>query len=131
MKNQHIILFVRLMILFGIILCGLTFILPWGELYFSAIGGNAQFYNWGWHISSASFGNIPYETPDLWFGGDMHHNGYGSYRNITVINNGTWQGQTNFQVKLGHVPTPGIVPVLELKTGKITENYFYQKPQEE
>jgi DNA polymerase II small subunit len=59
----------------------------------------------------------------------MHHNGYGVYRNTTIINSGTWQKQTDFQVKLGHVPTPGMVPVLNLKTHKITENYFYKQEE--
>jgi DNA polymerase II small subunit len=68
-------------------------------------------------------------TPDIYLGGDMHHNGYGVYRNTTIINSGTWQKQTDFQVKLGHVPTPGMVPVLNLKTHKITENYFYKQEE--
>ncbi len=62
--------------------------------------------------------------PDLVYIGDMHHNAYGSYRGTTVINSGTWQSRTNYQVKLGHVPTPCIVPVLNLATGKISENHF-------
>ncbi|MBN2067375.1 MAG: metallophosphoesterase [Candidatus Diapherotrites archaeon] len=67
------------------------------------------------------------EEPDLVYIGDMHHNAYGSYRGTTVINSGTWQSRTNYQVKLGHVPTPCVVPVLNLKTGKINENRFMQE----
>ncbi len=67
------------------------------------------------------------EEPDLVYIGDMHHNAYGSYRGTTVINSGTWQSRTDYQVKLGHVPTPGIVPIYNLKTGKISENYFVEK----
>lgn len=66
------------------------------------------------------------DEPDLVYIGDMHHNAYGNYRGTTVINSGTWQGRTDYQVKLGHVPTPGIVPVYEMKTGKITEKHFIE-----
>jgi len=66
------------------------------------------------------------EEPDLVYIGDMHHNAYGNYRGTTVINSGTWQARTDYQVKLGHVPTPGIVPIYEMGTGKITENRFVE-----
>ncbi|MBI2598107.1 MAG: DNA-directed DNA polymerase II small subunit [Candidatus Diapherotrites archaeon] len=65
------------------------------------------------------------EEPDFYFGGDMHHNGYTQYRGCTVINSGTWQARTAFQIQLGHVPTPGIAVETDLKTRKITENHFY------
>lgn len=65
------------------------------------------------------------EEPDIYFGGDMHHTGYAQYKGCSVINCGTWQTQTDFQVALGHVPTPGIATELELKTRNIRENKFY------
>ena len=65
------------------------------------------------------------EEPDLVFTGEMHHNGYANYRGTTIICNGTWQSQTGYQAKLGHKPTPGIVPVLNLSTGSIKENIFH------
>ena len=64
------------------------------------------------------------EVPDLFFAGDLHHNGYDSYHGTTVVNSGTFQGRTAFQVKQGHVPTPGIVPVIDLSTRKISEKRF-------
>ncbi|MBI4052452.1 MAG: metallophosphoesterase [Candidatus Diapherotrites archaeon] len=64
------------------------------------------------------------EVPDLFFAGDLHHNGYDSYHGTTVLNSGTFQGRTAFQVKQGHVPTPGIVPVIDLSTRKISEKRF-------
>jgi DNA polymerase II small subunit len=67
------------------------------------------------------------EQPDLVYIGDMHHNAYGNYRGTTVINSGTWQSRTEYQVKQGHVPTPGIVPVFEISTGKISEKRFMQQ----
>jgi DNA polymerase II small subunit len=71
------------------------------------------------------------EEPDLVYIGDMHHNAYGNYRGTTVINSGTWQARTDYQVKLGHVPTPGIVPLYEMATGKISERHFIQKGENE
>ncbi len=67
------------------------------------------------------------EEPDLYFGGDMHHNGYALYRNCLIVNSGTWQTQTEFQKKEGHFPTPGIAAEINLKTRKIRENYFYRE----
>jgi len=67
------------------------------------------------------------EEPDFYFAGDMHHKGYANYRGCTCVNAGTWQERTDFQVKEGHIPTPGIAIDINLKTRKITENNFYQK----
>ncbi|MFH1239784.1 MAG: DNA-directed DNA polymerase II small subunit [Candidatus Diapherotrites archaeon] len=66
------------------------------------------------------------EVPDFFFMGEMHHNGYGTYRGCSAICSGTFQAKTAFQAKLGHTPTPGIVPVIDLKTRKLTEKYFYK-----
>ena len=70
------------------------------------------------------------EAPDFFFMGEMHHNGYETYRGCTAICSGTFQAKTAFQAKLGHSPTPGIVPVVDLKTRKLTEKYFYRKETE-
>lgn len=64
--------------------------------------------------------------PDIYFGGDMHHVGYDTYRGCMVVNNSAWQKQTAFQLKLGHVPTPGIVPVINLKSGTLNEYRFVE-----
>ena len=64
------------------------------------------------------------EVPDLVWIGDMHHNGYATYRQTTVINGGCWEGQTDFQKKIGHNPTPGVFPMVSLRTRKISETYF-------
>jgi DNA polymerase II small subunit len=64
------------------------------------------------------------ELPDFYFGGDMHHSGFGSYRGTTVVNASTWQSQTEYQLKQGHIPTPGVVPVIELQTLNILEKIF-------
>jgi len=67
--------------------------------------------------------NIDYlvleEVPDVVHCGHVHKNSYAQYRGVVLINSGTFQARTEFQVKQGHVPTPGFVPVYELKQGKL------------
>ncbi len=64
------------------------------------------------------------EEPDFYFGGDMHHNGYTQYRACSVINAGTWQDRTAFQVQQGYIPTPGIAVQVSLESRKISEKRF-------
>jgi len=64
------------------------------------------------------------DEPDIYVGGDMHHAGYEVYRGCQIVNSGCWQGQTDFQVKLGHVPTPGLATRLDLKQGTAREVRF-------
>ncbi|MBN2477725.1 DNA-directed DNA polymerase II small subunit [Candidatus Micrarchaeota archaeon] len=59
------------------------------------------------------------EEPDIFHVGHIHKNGYGYYRGTLMINSGTFQDRTEFQIKQGHVPTPGMVPVYEMKTGRL------------
>ncbi len=59
------------------------------------------------------------EPPDVVHCGHIHKNGYAQYRSTLVINSGTFQSRTEYQVKQGHVPTPALVPVYETKTGKL------------
>jgi DNA polymerase II small subunit len=67
------------------------------------------------------------EVPDLVWIGDMHHNGYATYRGTTVINGGCWEGQTDFQKKIGHKPTPAVFPMLDLSNRNITEVHFMRE----
>ena len=64
------------------------------------------------------------EEPDIFITGHIHHNGYENYKGCLVVNPGCWQGQTVYQMDQGHIPTPGRVPIIELKTGKIKEKVF-------
>jgi DNA polymerase II small subunit len=64
------------------------------------------------------------EVPDFVWIGDMHHNGYINYRGTTIINGGCWEAQSDFQKKMGHTPTPGQFPMVNLKTRQITEVYL-------
>ncbi len=59
------------------------------------------------------------EPPDVFHSGHVHKNGYTQYRGTLVINSGTFQDRTDFQVKQGHVPTPALVPVFEMKYGRL------------
>ncbi len=59
------------------------------------------------------------EVPDIYHTGHVHKNGYDKYRGTICVNSGTWQEMTPFQRKIGHKPTPGKLPVIETKKGKI------------
>ena len=67
--------------------------------------------------------NIDYmvidEPPDIFHSGHVHKNGYMQYRGTLIINSGTFQAQTDYQIKQGHVPTPALVPVHEMKYGRL------------
>jgi DNA polymerase II small subunit len=58
------------------------------------------------------------DLPDLFHTGHVHVNGHTVYRGTTLINSGTWQAQTEYQVLRNMVPTPCRVPIFNLKTHK-------------
>ncbi|MFA6213820.1 MAG: DNA-directed DNA polymerase II small subunit [Candidatus Micrarchaeia archaeon] len=62
------------------------------------------------------------DEPDVVHMGHVHKNGHMLYRGALLLNSGTFQDRTDFQVRMGHVPSPGLVPVLEAMTGKM--NYI-------
>jgi DNA polymerase II small subunit len=64
------------------------------------------------------------EVPDILHVGHVHKNGYADYRGTLLINSGTFQAQTEYQIKQGHVPTPGEIPIYNLKTGKLSTVKF-------
>ncbi|HLN90159.1 MAG TPA: DNA-directed DNA polymerase II small subunit [Candidatus Binatia bacterium] len=55
-------------------------------------------------------------VPDIFHAGHIHVLGYCNYRGVLVINSGGWQEQTDYMEKLGLIPTPGKVPVVNLQT---------------
>jgi DNA polymerase II small subunit len=59
------------------------------------------------------------DPPDIFHAGHVHKNGYTQYRGTLVINSGTFQDRTDFQIKQGHIPTPALVPVFEMKSGRL------------
>ncbi len=63
--------------------------------------------------------------PDIVHFGHAHHNAVDNYRGVQIINSGTFQSQTDFMRKQGVVPTPGIVTLLNLRTGAPELKFFY------
>jgi DNA polymerase II small subunit len=59
-------------------------------------------------------------VPDIFHAGHIHVLGYCTYRGMLVVNSGGWQEQTDYMEKLGLVPTPGKVPVVNLQTLETT-----------
>jgi DNA polymerase II small subunit len=58
-------------------------------------------------------------VPNVFHSGHVHKLGYSQYRGTRVVNSGTFQDRTAFQVKIGHHPQPGKIPYLELGSGAI------------
>ncbi len=52
--------------------------------------------------------------------GHIHKVAVGKYKGIHTICSSCWQAKTEFQEKVGHHPEPGKVPILNLKTGKVS-----------
>jgi DNA polymerase II small subunit len=55
-------------------------------------------------------------VPDVFTSGHIHVSGAGMYRGTTIVNSGAWQGQTDYQKRMGLIPKPGILPVVNLQT---------------
>lgn len=63
--------------------------------------------------------------PDIIHFGHAHHNAVDVHRGVQIINSGTFQSQTDFMRKQGIVPTPGIVTLVNLRTGAPELKFFY------
>jgi DNA polymerase II small subunit len=59
-------------------------------------------------------------VPDIFHAGHVHVMKCNQYRGTLIVNSGAWQMQTDFQQKMGLVPTPGIMPIVNLQTSKIS-----------
>jgi DNA polymerase II small subunit len=55
-------------------------------------------------------------VPDIFQSGHVHVVKYENYRGTEIINSGAWQAQTDYQRRVGLVPTPGILTAVNLKT---------------
>jgi DNA polymerase II small subunit len=64
------------------------------------------------------------EVPDILHMGHLHKNGYAEYHGTQIINSGTWQARTSYQIKLGHIPTPALLPVFNMKSGQMVNIDF-------
>jgi DNA polymerase II small subunit len=60
------------------------------------------------------------EAPDILHFGHLHRNGYAAYHGTTIVNSGAWQGVTDYQLRQGFVPTPGKLPILNLRSGNLS-----------
>lgn len=55
-------------------------------------------------------------VPDIFHAGHVHVFKYESYRGTLIVNSGAWQEQTEYQKRMGAIPTPGIVPIVNLQS---------------
>jgi DNA polymerase II small subunit len=60
------------------------------------------------------------KIPDFFITGHIHKTAVSNYRNVTLICGSCWQSKTTFQEKVGHHPEPARVPVVNLKTRKVS-----------
>ncbi len=59
-------------------------------------------------------------VPDIFHAGHIHVLKHDTYRGVLLLNSGAWQGQTDYQKKMGLTPTPGIAPIVNLQTLEVT-----------
>ncbi len=65
--------------------------------------------------------NLVIDTvPDILHMGHIHKNGRTTYHGVDVVNSGTWQSRTDFQIRQEHIPTPCRMPVIETKKHKFS-----------
>ena len=64
------------------------------------------------------------KIPDIFHAGHVHVVKCDNYRGTLIVNSGAWQDQTGFQQKMGLVPTPGIVPIVNLQTSRVSTLNF-------
>ncbi len=64
--------------------------------------------------------------PDVFHAGHVHKNGYKLFRGTLVLNTGTFQERTPYQIKMGHIPTPGEVYVYRPVKKKLNSVRFYE-----
>jgi DNA polymerase II small subunit len=63
--------------------------------------------------------------PAIFHCGHVHVQASAVYRGTLLINSGTWQEQTEYMKRLGFIPTPGKVPIVNLQTLQFTTISFY------
>ncbi len=59
------------------------------------------------------------EVPDIITTADLHRTDIDKYNGVLIICNSCWQSITPFEEKVGNIPDPCKVPVLNLQTGAI------------
>ncbi len=56
------------------------------------------------------------QIPDIFHCGHVHILDSERYRGCLLLNSGTWQSQTGYQLDMGINPTPAILPIVDLST---------------
>ncbi|MFH1127017.1 MAG: DNA-directed DNA polymerase II small subunit [archaeon] len=56
------------------------------------------------------------KIPDIFQTGDLHSHAIDNYKGITLISSSTFQNQTPFMDRVGHIANPGKVTVVDLNT---------------
>jgi DNA polymerase II small subunit len=64
------------------------------------------------------------KVPDIFHAGHVHVLKCDTYRGTQIVNSGAWQEQTEYMKRMGFVPVPGIVPVVNLQTLQINTVNF-------
>ena len=59
------------------------------------------------------------EVPDILCTGEMHRTDIDSYNGVLIVVGSCWQAKTDFEEKVGNVPDPAKVPLVNLKTREI------------
>ncbi len=68
-------------------------------------------------IAPEKIDHLVIETvPDIFQSGHIHVVKYENYRGTQIINSGAWQAQTDYQRRVGLVPTPGLLTAVNLHT---------------
>lgn len=65
-------------------------------------------------------------VPDIFVSGHVHGAGQEIYNGVRMINASTWQSQTEYQRQHNFNPDPGIMPVVDLGTGRIRMHNFHE-----
>ena len=64
------------------------------------------------------------DPPDVFHSGHIHVFGHEQYRGTLIVNSGAWQAQTEYQQRMGLKPTPGLLPVVNLQTLRLSVTDF-------
>ena len=72
------------------------------------------------HFPSEQDALIIKTIPDIFVSAHVHRSAVSNYNGILTIACSCWQSRTLYQEKFGHEPDPCKVPILNLKTGKVS-----------
>lgn len=71
------------------------------------------------------------EIPDVIATGEVHRLDIENYNGVLILTGSCWQAQTDFEEKVGNIPDPGKVSVLNLKTRELKIFDFLEKEESE